>query len=324
VSAYNQPLSARPFPNWGVVNTRSTGATSKYNSLQIDVNHRASHGLTFDSNYTFAKNLADNQGPSNTGFSGETGGSRASWAGNRHIDFGQVYGTRRNRWSTTMVYELPVGRGKRFGSNMNRVEDALLGGWQLSNIFLWETGPFLTPYFSGGEGDPSGTGSGLSSNYQGGSYPGRPQHVDRVGSAAPANQNRNNWINKASFVCPGDPNWEPGNPCLTGAAPGTTQTFADGTVDTARAPIGRFGNAQVGSIVGPGMVNLSSGLSKSFVITERVRLRAEGTFTNVLNHTNLADPNLDISKPNFGTITTARGSDFGGSRTGQVSMRLEF
>jgi hypothetical protein len=72
------------------------------------------------------------------------------------------------------------------------------------------------------------------------------------------------------------------------------------------------------------MVNLSSGLSKVFPITERVKLRAEGTFANVLNHTNLADPNLDISKPNFGTITTARGSDFGGSRTGQVSMRLEF
>ncbi len=72
------------------------------------------------------------------------------------------------------------------------------------------------------------------------------------------------------------------------------------------------------------MVNLSSGLSKIFAITERVHLRAEGTFTNVLNHTNLADPIMDVSSPQFGTITSARGSDFGGSRTGQVSMRLEF
>jgi len=324
VSAYNQPLSARPFPNWGTINSRSTGANSSYNSLQIDVNHKAAHGLTFDSNYTFAKNEADNQGPQDTGFSGEAGGSRASWAGNREVDFGQVYGTRRNRWSTTMVYELPVGRGKKFGSTMNRAEEALLGGWQISNIFLWETGPYLTPYFDGGEGDPSGTGSGLASNFQGGSYPGRPQHVDRVGPEAPINRSRSNWLNKASYVCPGDPMWEPGNPCLTGAAPGTTQTFADGTVDTAPLPIGRFGNAQVGSIVGPGMVNLSSGLSKYIVITARVKLRVEGTFTNVLNHTNLSDPNLDISNANFGSITTARGSDFGGSRTGQVSMRLEF
>jgi hypothetical protein len=217
-----------------VINTRSNGANASYNSLQIDVNHHAAHGLTFDSNYTLAKNVTDNQGPEDTGFSGEVGGSRASWAGNRQVDFGQVYGTRRNRWSTTMVYELPVGRGKKFGSEMNRVEDALLGGWQLSNIFLWESGPFLTPYFAAGEGDPSGTGSGLSSNYQGGAYSARPQHADRVGAAVPANQGRNNWINKAAFVCPGDPVWEPGYPCLTGAAPGTTQIFADGTVDTAR------------------------------------------------------------------------------------------
>ncbi len=324
VSAYNQPLSARPFPNWGEINTRANGANSSYDSLQIDVNHRTSNGLTFDSNYTLAKNEADNQGPQDTGFSGEVGGSRASWNGNREVDFGQVYGTRRNRWSTTMVYELPVGRGKKFGSNMTRVEDAFLGGWQISNIFLWESGPFLTPYFDAGEGDPSGTGSGLASNYQGGSYSDRPQHVDRVGPEAPINRRRSNWLNKTSYVCPGDPKWEPGNPCLTGAAPGATQTFADGTIDTALPPIGRFGNAQVGSIVGPGMVNLSSGVSKYFLITERVKLRAEGTFTNVLNHTNLSDPNLDISNPNFGTITTARGSDFGGSRTGQVSMRLEF
>ena len=48
-------------------------------------------------------------------------------------------------------------------------------------------------------------------------------------------------------------------------------------------------------MVGPGTINLSSGLSKIFTITERVHLRAEGTFTNVLNHTNLGDPDTNIS-----------------------------
>lgn len=313
VSAFNQPLSSRPFPNWGIINTRSSGANASYHSMQIDVNHRSSKGLTFDSTYTLAKNLADNQGPNSTSFSGEAGGARASWNGDRQVDFGQVYGSRRNRWNTTMVYQLPFGRGKQFGGQMNRLEDALVGGWQISSIFLWQSGPFLTPYFASGEGDPSGTGSGLNNNYQGGSYPGRAQHVDKVGAAKPAGQNRNNWINKASFVCPGYPNWTPGTACTTGSGSGV-----------APLPIGRFGNAQVGSIVGPGTVNLSSGLSKSFAITERVRFRMEGTFTNVLNHTNLGDPQLDISKPNFGVITAARGSDFGGSRSGQVSGRIEF
>jgi hypothetical protein len=313
VSAYNKPLSARPFPNWGTINTRSTGANANYQSMQLDVNHRAANGLTFDSTYTLAKNVADNQGPNSSSFAGEAGGARASWGFNRSIDFGNVYGTRRNRWSTTLVYALPYGRGKQFGGNINRATDLLLGGWQLSSIFLWQSGPFLTPYFGGGQGDPSGTGSGLAGNFQGGAYPGRAQHADQVGSAKPSNQSRSNWINKASFVCPGNPAWTPGTSCTTGSGSGPVPL-----------PIGRFGNAPVGSIIGPGTVNLSTGLSKTFAITETVRLRAEGTFTNVLNHTNLADPALDISNPTFGVITQARGSDFGGARSGQVSVRIEF
>ncbi|MBW4027938.1 MAG: TonB-dependent receptor [Acidobacteria bacterium] len=315
VSAFNQPLSARPFPNWGTINTRSTGADASYHSMQVEMSHHYGNGLTFDSNYTLAKNLADNQGPSNIGFAGEVGGSRSSYGRDPSVDFGQVYGTRRHRWNNTFVYELPVGRGRKFGSGMNRLTDELVGGWQLSGVFLLESGPYLSAYFPGGQGDPSGTGSGLSKSAVGGSYPGRAQKPDRVGPTRPHGQNRYNWVNKASFICPGQPNYQPGTACTTGdGQPGNP--YAN--------PIGRFGTAQIGSIEGPGMVNLSSGLSKIFAITERVHLRAEGTFTNVLNHTNLADPIMDVSSPQFGTITSARGSDFGGSRTGQVSMRLEF
>jgi hypothetical protein len=112
-----------------------------------------------------------------------------------------------------------------------------------------------------------------------------------------------------------------GQACTTGLG---DVTNSDGTVTHYGAPIGRFGNARVGSIVGPGTVNLSSGLSKVFKISERVNLRAEGTFNNVLNHTNLSDPNLDISATNFGRIDSAIDPERGGSRTGQVSMRLDF
>jgi hypothetical protein len=83
-------------------------------------------------------------------------------------------------------------------------------------------------------------------------------------------------------------------------------------------------------VEGPGLVNLSGGLSKTFAITERVKLKAEGTFTNVLNHTNLGDPNTNLSSPSYGLITGTIGSyngtpaDFGGARSGQVSARIEF
>ncbi len=65
-SANFQPLSARIYPNWGRINSRETGANASYHSLQAEVGHRFQKGLQFNSSYTFAKALADNQGPANT------------------------------------------------------------------------------------------------------------------------------------------------------------------------------------------------------------------------------------------------------------------
>jgi hypothetical protein len=66
-------------------------------------------------------------------------------------------------------------------------------------------------------------------------------------------------------------------------------------------------------------------MRKTFSITEMMKLRLEGTFTNVPNWTNLGDPVVTVNDNNFGRITGTRGgSDFGGNRTGQVSLRLEF
>jgi hypothetical protein len=334
VSANNQPLSARLFPNWGRINTRDTSANANYQSLQLEVSHRFQKGLQFDSSYTFAKALADNQGPASyggAGFSGENGGSRATSILDRRADYGDVFGTRRHLWNTTMVYDLPFGRGKQFGSSISRAADLLVGGWRVSNVFLWQSGPFETPFFPDGQGDPSGTGSGLdgtSSGFDGGH---RNQYPDRIAgvSIKPAGRDRLHWTNPAAFGCPGNPAWTQGTPCTTGA--GLVKN-SDGTFTNYGPPIGRFGNASVGSIIGPGTINLSSGLSKAFAITERVNLRIEGTFTNVLNHTNLGDPQLDISNSNnsvFGQITGVIGSgqlgaNDGGARSGQVSARLDF
>jgi hypothetical protein len=314
-SATFQPLSARLFPNWGRINTRATGANESLHSLQAEFNHRLQHGLEFDSVWTYSRALADNQGPADVGYAGESGGSRATSILDRHADFGNVYGTRRHRWNTTMVYDLPFGRGRQFGSNMSRLADLLVGGWRISNIFLWQTGPFETPYFPDGQGDPSGTGSGLDGTISGFDGGHRDQYPDQVAGVSwkPAHQGRKQWVNPAAFTCPGYTGWTPGTPCTTGSGSGPFPN-----------PIGRFGNAGVGSIVGPGTVNLSSGLSKVFAISDRVKLRAEGTFTNVLNHTNLGDPNMNISSPSFGLVTGTIGSDSGGARSGQVSMRLDF
>ncbi len=320
VSAYDQPNSARLFPNWGRINTRATGANESYNSLQIEGSHRLQQGLDFHSGFTWAKALADDQGPygsvlTGDGFAGEGGGERSTSILDRHVDYGNVYGTRRLRWNTTVLYDLPFGRGKAFGASIPRVADSIVGGWRLSSILTVQTGPYETPYFPSGEGDPSGTGSGLTQTAAGWDPGHRAQHADQVSgvSVKPTARSRFNWINNAAFTCPGYPGWTPGTSCTTGSGSGPVPL-----------PIGRFGNSQVGSVEGPGLFNLSSGLSKSFALTERFRIKAEGTFTNILNHTNLGDPITNLSSSSFGLVTTSIGSDFGGARTAQVSARLEF
>jgi hypothetical protein len=248
VSAADQPFSARLFPNWGRVNTRATGANENYSSLQLSGSHRLQHGLEFHSDFTWAKALADNQGPANQGFGGEGGGQRATSVLNRHVDFGNVYGTRRLHWNTTALYDLPFGRGKMFGGSMNRVADLIVGGWRLSNIFTIQTGPYETPYFPNGQGDPSGTGSGLNSTNTGWDPGHRNQHPDQLTgvSVKPMNQSKLNWTNGAAFACPGNPAWVLGTACTTGSGSGPVPL-----------PIGRFGNSQVGTVEGPGLVNAS-------------------------------------------------------------------
>jgi hypothetical protein len=305
--AQSRPLTDRPFPNWSTVNANYPGAQANYESMQAEINHRTQRGFTLQSAYTWAKNLADNQGAVASSFAGEDGysGGGSTYLYDRRLDYGNVNGTRRSRWISTGVYELPFGRGHSFGANASRVTDAVIGGWQLSSMFLWQTGPYLTAYIPASDADPSGTGSGV--------LYGRKQHPDIVGKIVPTQRNRNQWVNPQAFACPSNTGY-------------TNSSFAGNacSVGVNSAPIGRFGNEHVGDIEGPGTVNLSAGLSKRIAITENVHLRAEGTFTNVLNHTNLNDPELDITNPNFGKITSARGSDFGGNRTGQISMRLEF
>jgi hypothetical protein len=297
----DQPLSSRPFPNWGVVNTRANGANASFQSAQIEVNHRLKGGLTLISAYVLAKSLADNNGYANTSYAGENSGARATDLYDLKREYGNVSSTPRQHWVTSFVYDLPVGRGRTLGFKMNRLLDAVAGGWQLASILTWQSGPFLTPYFSGG--DPSGTGSGII---------GRVQPPDVAGNPSLSNPSASDWFNLNAYSCPGTPGWTPGSACLIGSSP----NYA--------APLGRFGNAGIGTVVGPGLFNLNSGLSKYFSVRERVKIKVEGSFTNVLNHLNLAIPNLAIDSSSAGLITSAQQANFGGNRTGQVGARIEF
>jgi hypothetical protein len=202
-----------------------------------------SHGFYLDANYTFAKNLADNQGGTPTAFAGEVNyGVPIANRFDIRSDYGNVEGTRRQRFLLTGLYQLPFGQGRSF-LNSGGWKNALLGGWEMTTVALLQTGPWLTPSISDSY-DQSNTNVVNRGAYL------RP---DQVSTNFYQGQPRAHYFNLAAFA-----------PTPAGA--------------------GRFGNAGVGILEGPGTAASSLGLAKGFNVTERVRVRFESTFTNVLNH----------------------------------------
>ena len=90
------------------------------------------------------------------------------------------------------------------------------------------------------------------------------------------------------------------------------------------AGAGRFGNAGAGILRGPGTVAFAAGLAKTFSLTERLRLRLEGTFTNLPNHPNFLPPIATTNSPSFGLRTSVQSAENAGNRTGQVGVRVDF
>jgi hypothetical protein len=76
--------------------------------------------------------------------------------------------------------------------------------------------------------------------------------------------------------------------------------------------------------VGPGTATIAAGLAKNFQLTERLRLRFESTFTNLMNHPNFAPPPTNVTASSFGIVQSVQTAENSGNRTGQVSLRLDF
>ncbi|MGI8960025.1 MAG: carboxypeptidase regulatory-like domain-containing protein [Bryobacteraceae bacterium] len=278
--------SQKPFPNWEFVKTYVNAGTSQYHGLETVVTHRFSQGLFFQSSWIWSKNLSDADGDApNDGFTGETG-RRLSNRFDIQADRGNVAYTRRHRWLTTANIEIPFGRGKKYGANMNRVLDGFVGGWQSSNILILQTGPYQTPTYTGGN-DPSGTDA-----------------VDRPGTQRPDRL--------PASACSGLSTSDAR--LLQGSC------FYYGWPDA----IGRFGNSGVGILEAPGTVLWNTGLAKNFVLAEPLKLRFEATATNVLNHPNFAPPGMTANRSSFGVINSLQPSEGAGARVLQLAVRLDF
>jgi hypothetical protein len=292
------------FPQYSGVND-TYGANSEnasYNSLQITLLQRTSHGLSFNINYTYSKNIADD-GTFRSGFNipaAALSGGGQNWHQDR-IDRSIATIDTPELVHAYFVYKLPFGTGK-LGGNSFAVRN-LAGGWQLSGIYTYTSG---TPVVV--------TSSLCSST----TYPGQGQCQPDLNAASPDYISHNARIHGSYGTGPSGT-----TACNIGVGPGCTAiSYIDNTAFTAPANIstaptpatqqqyliGNSPRTRPLNLWNPGTENMDASVRRSFKLPKEF-----GTFvfeadcTNVWNKTTIGNPSAGWStgSATFGQITSA-------------------
>lgn len=142
-AAHDCPTSSRlPYPNFtGFYINSDFHGYSHYNAMNINLQRRSAD-LAVTAVYTYANSKDDKSAAAGVG---ATGSGYQGFMDNHHpqLDYGPSDFDVSQRFVTSYIYQLPVGRGKRFGGGMNRAADLAIGGWQLTGITTFQSGfPF--------------------------------------------------------------------------------------------------------------------------------------------------------------------------------------
>jgi hypothetical protein len=309
------PYGRAPDPRFGSVTQLSTGANSNYNGLQLTAEKRLSRGVQIQANYTWSHCLDT---ASNGGFlQFSAGGLLSPLPGDLRRLYGSCDYDVRHNFTANYTYQLPI-------KVRNRIFGAVLNGWQAAGSVFWHSGiPFSilsTEYSANGNGIVNSGGARLAQFAS--VAPGAPTYQHNTVQGVTQAGTRQ-WLNPDAFVSTVDPST---GACLGGDSPGNCQ----------------FGNLARNSLRGPNFTWSDLYLTKWITLSEGVKLRIDGQFFNLFNHTNFGLPVLAAAgvpgnrstQTGFGTLsyTTAPptgllGVGLGGDSSPRMiafQARLEF
>jgi len=285
---YDQAGNSRPYSSWAVIQSVTNAAVSNYSGAAVEVSRRSGKGLTFDASYTFTRDLSNAGGATPSAFS-VAGGSFLTDRFHPRLDYGNVIYDRKHRFLANYLYELPFGHGQRWLTK-GGVANSLAGGWQVAGVTIIQSGPFLTPTEQ--TVDPANTNILTTIGQT------RPDQLAHTPLYA-ARRTTSQWLNPSAF------------PYLN---------LQDGN----GIGIGRFGNAPVGGVVGPGTINFSLSLMKMVSLTEKSKLQFGVEAANLFNHRNYEPPNMQVDSTGFGAITALQTAEGAGPRSLELSGRVSF
>jgi len=253
----------RPIPTFGPITWVDPAGDNHYNGLSARVEHRFGSGLYFLNSFTWGKAMGDSEqaleyyagyyeaNPQNVrDLAAEKGPSSFD------VKLNNV---------TSIVYELPFGKGRKFGASLNPILDAIAGGWELNTINTAHTGTPLDVIYAA---PTINDNTGLSNDYRGQEFL-RP-NVTGSATSQSKSQELNTFFAGYTFTTP-----------------------------FATAPYGNLGRNAFRS---PGFEQWDFAANKNFRIRESIRLQFRSEFFNLLNHTNLGVPDTKTTDAAFGTI----------------------
>ena len=252
-------LSGNPAFQSDISQISGTGSVGsmKYNALQAVFQKRYANGLNYQVAYTFSKCMTDN-----SGYYGTWGDTQAGPASpyfqnlyDPHADYADCYFDSKHILTSYAVYELPFGKGKKFGGNSSGVVNQIAGGWSINPIISIHSGFPIALYDAGSA----------------------PNNVNSRGQ-------RPNCGAGAGKVFGRQAAFDPGSGKYVG------YQWFDPTPYTATGPE-QFGNCPAqGPVRGPGYGDVDLSLQKNFQINERIHLQFRTDFINAFNRVNLNTP----------------------------------
>ena len=252
----------RPITNFAGIEVAAGVGISNYNALQFKAEKRYGNGLYLIDSFTWSRGFDYASGHLETS-NGDN--SRVNLA-NLRGDYGPSGYDQPLNNTTSLLYDLPYGKGRRFGGAAPYLVQQALGGWQLTIINTATSGPTLNLNYTI---NPGFTVSDLLTY--------RPNVTGKVLASSSAYTKTstalNGYFNATNVTVP------------TGASP--------------------FGNAQRNAVRGPNFNQLDLGLHKAFNLwREGTVLDLRGEAFNALNHVNYGAPDTNKADSTFGAITT--------------------
>ena len=174
--------SRRPFPAFSGISSYENIGTSNYQSGYIKAEKHFRSGLGFLASYTYAK-LLDTGGIVDPGDLDDTLGRDPR---NPNAEYGRDFFDARHRFVASYVWELPFGKGRKFGASWPGVLQQTVGGWQINGILTLQSGLPITPILGF---DNSNTG-----NFQ--------DRPDTIANPNNGPKTANQWFNTSAFALP--------------------------------------------------------------------------------------------------------------------------